>query len=66
MSADVAHHVNAGRLRIVGPQITQTTQNIIDFLVNLPVGPYGVLFLVIVVFSVLQFQLLRARGGENK
>lgn len=33
--------------------ITQTTQNIIDFLVNLPVGPYGVLFLVIVVYLVL-------------
>jgi len=34
-------------------------------------GGYGatvavVLFLVIVVFSVLQFQLLRARGGDNK
>lgn len=33
--------------------ITQTTQGIIDFLVSLPVGPYGVLFLVILVYLVL-------------
>ncbi|MEO4000458.1 TRAP transporter large permease [Mesorhizobium sp. CAU 1732] len=33
--------------------ITQTTQNIIGFLVDLPIGPYGVLFLVVVVYIVL-------------
>ncbi|WP_417583443.1 TRAP transporter large permease [Pelagibacterium sp.] len=33
--------------------ITQTTQNIIDFLVALPVGPYGVLLLIVLVYIVL-------------
>ncbi len=33
--------------------ITQTTQNMVEFLVNLPFGPYGILFLVILVYIVL-------------
>ncbi|TKT76127.1 TRAP transporter large permease [Aquamicrobium sp. LC103] len=33
--------------------ITQTTQNMVAFLVDLPVGPYGVLFLVVIVYIIL-------------
>jgi TRAP-type C4-dicarboxylate transport system permease large subunit len=33
--------------------ITQSTQGIISFLVNLPIGPYGVLTLVVLVYVVL-------------
>ncbi len=33
--------------------LTQSTQNIITFLVNLPVGPYGVLALVVLVYIIL-------------
>jgi len=33
--------------------ITQTTQKAIDFLVHLPIGPYGVLFIVLVVYFIL-------------
>lgn len=33
--------------------ITQTTQHIIDFLVHLPIGPYGVLALIVAMYLVL-------------
>lgn len=33
--------------------ITQTTQNIVGFLVDLPIGPYGVLMLVVATYIVL-------------